>query len=858
MSEKRIKDLERRIKQLEQEGERRLAVEKALHRRERRINRFLSKSSGEKIIDPKGALSLNETRFRDISLSMADWIWEVDKEGKYTYSAGNIKEITGYEPKEILGKTPFDFMPAGEAERIGLQFEEILSKKKPIVDLVNWNLKKDGTPICLLTNGVPFFDAEGELSGYRGVDKDITVQYQTEKALRENETRHRTIMDTCADPIVVYDLKGRVTYLNPAFTKIFGWTHEELLGKRIDFVPAEAEAETQEAIKKVLAEKTLTGFESRRFSKTGKMVDVRIGAALIHDESDVPSGMVINFQDITLQKQIVLDLEMAKNKAEEASRAKSDFLANMSHEIRTPMNGIIGMTELTLAMDLTPEQHEYLTMVKMSADALLSLINDILDFSKIEAGKLELESIDFNLCTLLENVADTLALKAHEKGLELISHMDPEVPAALIGDPGRIRQIIVNLVGNALKFTESGEIVIKAEIEAEREDSVQLHFIVSDTGIGIPPHKLDTIFQSFEQADMSTTRKYGGTGLGLAISQQLVALMDGKIWVESPGTYPLDIYSDIEDQHPHSEGPGSIFHFTACFGLGRSKKKVPVQHSRKSLYGLRVLIVDDNYTNRRLLRDILLGWKLAPETAENGRNALDLLEKAFRSGTSYDLVLLDMQMPEMDGFSVAKIIKSAVYGTDVKIIMISSLGMRGDSARCKEIGISGYLTKPVKQSELLDSILMVTGSSVENRPRVITRHTVYEERKRLNILLAEDNKVNQMLAVKLLEKRGHHVTLASNGKEAVALVEQGDFDLIFMDIQMPEMDGFEATRAIHGFWFGNGKTKKQIKAVPIVAMTAHAMKGDREKCYEAGMDEYISKPIKPKALYSVIDKVMIE
>ncbi|MFH1950952.1 MAG: response regulator [Pseudomonadota bacterium] len=697
------------------------------------------------------------------------------------------------------------------------------------------------------------------------LEKEIKKHEQIESALRQSDEKYRSILESIEDGYYEVDLAGNFTFFNDSLLRILGYSKDELMGVNYRHYTA---PEAAKRVYQVYNQVYRTGKPDKGFvwdviRKDGSKIHTENSVSLARGLEGQPIGFRGVIRDITEHKQAEEELKKAKAAAEAANRSKSEFLANMSHEIRTPMNGIIGMTELVLGTDLTGEQRKHLEMAKMSADSLLELINNILDFSKIEAGKMELEAIDFNLRVTLENAADTLALKAHEKGLELACHIRPDVPSSLIGDPGRLRQIIVNIAGNSLKFTEEGEIVIRVEMESESDDSVKLHFMVSDTGIGIPRDKLDSIFKSFEQVDGSTTRKYGGTGLGLSITRQFVEMMGGEICVESPNRFRLEEDSNTRNREPRIGGPGSIFHFTVCFDLSRSKDISIPRPKPQDLSGMPVLIVDDNYTNRILLQEMITSWGLVPTITANGKEALDCFNKAFGSGTPYRLILLDMQMPELDGFDVAKTIKDAPSGKDVRIILLSSIGERGDSDRCKEIGISGYLPKPIKQSDLLDAIMMTMGLPSEEMPTVITRHKVYEERERFNILLVEDNLINQTLAIKLLETRGHRVTLASNGIEAVEAFKKGDFDLIIMDIQMPEMDGFEATKAIRNLEGGMRKEKEskiqspksKIESIPIIAMTAHAMTGDREKCIDAGMDDYVSKPIKPEALYSVIDKV---
>jgi len=660
--------------------------------------------------------------------------------------------------------------------------------------------------------------------------------------IRSNEERYRQIVETSIDSFIESDANGIITDWNAQAEASFGWSRSEAIGLSLyqTMVPKRYQQERKKIVAELLASgdasRMRNRFETRRLRRDGGEFPVELSISVIR------TGKTPRFatfaRDITERKRFEQESIAAKEAAEAGSRAKSEFLANMSHEIRTPLNGVIGMTDLALETELTAEQREYLETVKVSADSLLTVINDILDFSKIEAGKVDLEMEDFNLRDSLEATLKTLALRADEKGLELLCEIAPTVPEIVRGDSNRLRQVVVNLLGNAIKFTEEGEVALDVRVDGEIGEDRLLHFTVSDSGIGITPEKQRLIFQPFAQADNSTTRKYGGTGLGLTISKRLVGLMDGQIWVES------------------EVGRGAKFHFTARVKSSEKPVEVGTIAPAETLRDVRVLIVDDNRTNRRILEGMLKRWEMKSTSAESGPEALAQLSSAKDRGEPYALILTDMHMPQMDGFAlIEKIRERPELGTAV-IMMLTSAGHRGDGARCQELGVAAYLLKPIRQSELREAIARVLGARTqEGAIPLVTRYSLHDARDpatSLRVLVAEDNHVNQLLATRLLEKRGHLVVVTANGLEALAALEKNKYDLVLMDVQMPEMDGIQATTAIRE------KERKKGDGVhqPVIALTAHVMKGDQERCMAAGMDGYITKPISPRQLDDVLEKYL--
>ncbi len=752
-----------------------------------------------------------------------------DLEGRFTYANQSVCGILGVTADQVLGKTDFEFFPDDLARKYQEDDRRVVASGK-VLETIEEN--RTGTQVSYFEiKKAPVRDTEGNVAGVQVIFWDVTSRRQAEHELQHERDLLHTLMENIPDSIYFKDLESRFIRVSRSLVEKFGHSeYREILGKTDADLFSEEHAGPARAdeLEVIRTGEGIIGKLEKETWTTGETTWVSSSKLPLRDKNRNIVGTFGVSRDLTELKQTADELRQAKEDAEAANRAKSDFVANMSHEIRTPMNGIIGMSQLLGSTDLTRDQADYLKMIRTSADSLLRIIDDVLDFSKIEAGKLELDSLVFSLRDCVEKTAQTLGVRAAEKGLELICHVDSELPNNLIGDPGRLRQVIINLVGNAIKFTHEGEVLIEVRPVELKDDEIQLRFAIRDTGIGIPQELQQRVFKEFVQADTSTTRRYGGTGLGLAISSQLVNMMGGQVSIES------------------EVGKGTTFRFTARFGV--SSEQPPSHRTQLSaLAGMPVMVVDDNSTNRRILDEMLASWQLKPKVVESGPAALAELQRAVANEETYRLVLLDCMMPDMDGFDLAqKILKESQFDTPT-MIMISSAARPGDAVRCRELGISRYMTKPIVQSELLETILgAVDGGYSAAAVAASTDQEIVAIDRQLNVLLAEDGVINQRVATGFLEQQNHSVTLATNGREAVEAYARDQYDVVLMDVQMPEMDGLEATAAIRELERESGKH------TPIIAMTAAAMKGDREICMAAGMDAYVAKPIDPAEMYSAI------
>jgi len=666
----------------------------------------------------------------------------------------------------------------------------------------------------------------------RELQKEVADRTRAEQELEDRKQFLNSLIENLPIAIAAIDNDGAVEMCNPAFESLFLYSQQAVLGRSLAELVTNSESRPElESNRKILLRGEALHLITRRSRSDGSLVDVEVHSVPLGSDGERKGGLLL-YQDITERKLTEEAMRQAKEAAEAASNAKSEFLANMSHEIRTPMNGILGMTELTLETDLNPEQREYLGMVKTSADSLLVLLNDILDFSKIEAGKLDLDLAPFPLRESLGETMKILGLRAHQKSLELAWQVAEDVPEYLVGDLSRLRQIVVNLIGNAVKFTEHGEVFLLVEKVRDLPEEVELHFSVRDTGIGIAKEKQSEIFAPFTQADGSTTRLYGGTGLGLGIATRLVEMSRGKIWVES------------------ELGRGSTFHFTMHFGVADGKNRARKAPDPEILQNSVVLVVDDNQTNRTILLQMLAGWGLRAEAVGGARLALEALERAQAAEQAFDLVITDLHMPEADGFALIEAIRKNPRSAHLPVIMLSSASLGSNRDRRRDLAIAACLTKPVQPSELLDVLLSeLTRARPERSEAIVSPQPINEQRSGLKILLAEDNAVNRLLARRLLEKHGNTVNAVENGREALEAIERERPDLVLMDVQMPVMDGLEATRTVRAKEHASGLH------LPIIALTAHAMKGDRERCLAAGADEYLTKPIRAAELFAALGRM---
>ncbi|KXK26323.1 MAG: hybrid sensor [Candidatus Brocadia sinica] len=779
-----------------------------------------------------------------------------DTKGNIEYVNKKFTTITKYTSEEAIGKNPRILKSDKKnPEEYKELWETITSGKEWAGEFVN--KKKDGQTFWEYAFISPIKNQDGVITHFVAIKEDITERKKAEEELQEYSNFNKSLIDSLPFGMNVVDEEGNILYVSEKFETLLG---KKLIGEKCWNIYRDNKKQCENCcLKEGMRTKETETIELEGILG-GKVFQItHVGLVykgkkavleIFNDITDLKRAeeelqlrhkeLLQYYEELEIQKKNVEEknneLENAKKLADEASRAKGEFLANMSHEIRTPMNGIIGMTDLLLDTKLTQEQHDYAETIRNCANSLLSIINDILDFSKIESGKLEMENIDFDLRIAVEGAIDILVIGAEKKGLEFSYFIDPEVPSLLRGDPGRLRQVLINLGNNAIKFTKDGEVAVSVTLDKETDSQVTLRFAVRDTGIGIPADRMKRLFQSFSQVDSSTTRMYGGTGLGLAISKQLAGMMGGQIGVES------------------EEGKGSTFWFTAILEKQPSvRQRMPYEPG--VIENMRVLVVDDNHTNRRIFRAYLESWRCRVEEAASAEEAMKKLHVAVNEGNPFQIALLDRCMPKVDGESLCKEIKADQQLKGLILLILTSIGMRGDAEYFKRLGFAAYLLKPVKQSQLLECLRIITGKTAsvgkDTPSQIVTRYSISEDHKRsLRILVAEDNVVNQKIILRILKKKfGYMADVVMNGKEAIESLERSDYNLVLMDCQMPELDGYEATHIIR-----NENSSVRNHNIPIIAMTASAMKGDREKCLEAGMNDYVTKPVNMQVLADAIKR----
>jgi two-component system, sensor histidine kinase and response regulator len=789
------------------------------------------------------ALASSEARMHAILEAAVDGIISIDERGAIRTINPAAERLFGHAQDEVVGQNVRILMPSPyREEHDGYLSRFISTGERRIIGIGREVVgrRKDGTtfPMDLSVAAARV----GNERIFVGMIRDITERKRAEQALRESEERFRGTFENVAVGIAHEDLDGRFLRVNKTFCETLGYPPDELLGKTMREVthPDDLVADLAKFATLARGESTSYNMEKRFLRKDGTSVWVHMTVSLQFDTARKPTYCIKIIQDISERKRLEAELRQAKEAAETANRAKDEFLANVSHEIRTPMGAILGMTELVLDTPLSEDQRRCLKTVKSGADNLLSILNDLLDFSKIEAGKLELDTTDFSLRAVLGETLRMLATRAHTKELELVSHVQPDAADALIGDAGRLRQVLLNLIGNAIKFTDQGEVVVRVEAAAEAAPlgEAGLLFSVRDTGIGISKDKQETIFRAFEQEDTSTTRKYGGTGLGLTITARLVAMMGGTIHLES------------------EPGRGSTFAFTARFGRQLHPPEPVAALSPPLLHNLPVLIVDDNATNRHILEEWLRNWQMEPASAGDGLAALDALWHGAASDRPFALVLLDARMPDMDGLKLAAVIRERAAFAGTRIILLTSGDRPGDPARFRELRINAHLLKPVQQNELLETIYRVMsqpdGNAATTNPATPAQKTAavsLAAATPLHILLAEDDELSAQVVEQLLARKGHRVRRASNGREALALALEGDFDLLLLDVHMPELDGFQVVRAVRERELG------AAGRLPVIALTARSRPLDRARCLAAGMDDFLSKPVQAADLLATIARV---